>query len=78
MYMYVWITVTKIASYSAVMYYVTLLSPFDTYLHTWPPGSGSTYIYGYCDAHFKKGMTRDECIHFVKQGKLDVRSELTL
>jgi len=30
-------------------------------------GSGSMYIYGYCDAHFKKGMTQDECIAFVKK-----------
>lgn len=30
-------------------------------------GSGSTYIYGYCDAHFKKGMSRDACEAFVKQ-----------
>jgi 20S proteasome subunit beta 1 len=29
-------------------------------------GSGSTYIYGYCDAHFKENMSRDECIQFVK------------
>jgi len=29
-------------------------------------GSGSTYIFGYCDAHFKEGMTREECIDFVK------------
>ena len=29
-------------------------------------GSGSTYIYGYCDANFKVGMTREECIQFVK------------
>ncbi|XP_065890081.1 proteasome subunit beta type-6-like [Dysidea avara] len=29
-------------------------------------GSGSTYIYGYCDAHFKQGMTKEECIEFVK------------
>lgn len=28
-------------------------------------GSGSTYIYGYCDAHFKEGMGRDECQAFV-------------
>ena len=32
-------------------------------------GSGSTYIYGYCDAHFKKGMTANECVEFVKCGK---------
>eukprot|EP01116_Phalansterium_solitarium_P010298 TRINITY_DN24934_c0_g1_i1.p2 TRINITY_DN24934_c0_g1~~TRINITY_DN24934_c0_g1_i1.p2 ORF type:complete len:231 (-),score=62.39 TRINITY_DN24934_c0_g1_i1:196-888(-) len=27
-------------------------------------GSGSSYIYGYCDAHYKTGMTRLECIQF--------------
>eukprot|EP00731_Ephydatia_muelleri_P014437 Em0008g157a len=29
-------------------------------------GSGSTYIYGYCDAHFREGMSKGECIDFVK------------
>jgi 20S proteasome subunit beta 1 len=29
-------------------------------------GSGSTYIYGYCDANYKEGMTRDECHEFVR------------
>jgi len=29
-------------------------------------GSGSTYIYAYCDASFKKGMTQDECVKFVE------------
>ena len=28
-------------------------------------GSGSTYIYGYCDATYRDGMTRDECEKFV-------------
>ena len=32
-------------------------------------GSGSTYVYGYCDAHYQPGMTREECIQFVKNGK---------
>ena len=32
-------------------------------------GSGSTYIYGYCDAHYKTGMTKEECIEFVKNGE---------
>jgi len=27
-------------------------------------GSGSTYIYGYCDATFRPGMTREECENF--------------
>ncbi|KAL9555032.1 Proteasome subunit beta type-6 [Mucor bainieri] len=29
-------------------------------------GSGSTYIYGYCDANYKDDMTREECETFVK------------
>ncbi|KAJ3307113.1 Proteasome subunit beta type-1 [Kappamyces sp. JEL0829] len=29
-------------------------------------GSGSSYIYGYCDANYKEGMSRDECITFTK------------
>lgn len=29
-------------------------------------GSGSTYIYGYCDAHWKDGMSEAEAIEFVK------------
>ena len=32
-------------------------------------GSGSTYIYGYCDANFRLGMTREECLTFVKNGR---------
>ncbi|KXJ19818.1 proteasome subunit beta type-6 [Exaiptasia diaphana] len=28
-------------------------------------GSGSTYIYGHCDASYKKGMTKEECFKFV-------------
>jgi len=30
-------------------------------------GSGSTYIYGFCDAYFKPGMTRDQCVEFVSK-----------
>mmetsp|Transcript_18890 Transcript_18890/g.37122 ORF Transcript_18890/g.37122 Transcript_18890/m.37122 type:complete len:215 (-) Transcript_18890:242-886(-) len=30
-------------------------------------GSGSTYIYAYCDANFREGMTRDEAHAFVKK-----------
>eukprot|EP00834_Sanchytrium_tribonematis_P003032 NODE_107_length_18988_cov_0.534491.p10 type:complete len:218 gc:universal NODE_107_length_18988_cov_0.534491:12758-13411(+) len=29
-------------------------------------GSGSTFIYGYCDSHFKSDFNREECIEFVK------------
>ena len=28
-------------------------------------GSGSTYVYGYVDANFKPGMTKEECCKFV-------------
>jgi 20S proteasome subunit beta 1 len=31
-------------------------------------GSGSTYIYGYCDANFRENMTKEEGIDFVKNG----------
>ncbi len=27
-------------------------------------GSGSTYVYGFCDANYRAGMTRDECKEF--------------
>ncbi|KAG6362529.1 hypothetical protein INS49_007621 [Diaporthe citri] len=30
-------------------------------------GSGSTYIYGYCDANWKEGMNEDEAVAFVKE-----------
>lgn len=29
-------------------------------------GSGSSYIYGYCDSHWKPGMTKEETLEFVK------------
>jgi len=29
-------------------------------------GSGSTYLYGYCDSNFKEGMTKEECLEFVR------------
>jgi hypothetical protein len=31
-------------------------------------GSGSTYIYGFCDSTFQQDMTREEAIDFVKNG----------
>ena len=40
-------------------------------------GSGSTYIYGYCDAHFKQDMTKEECIEFVKTCKALTKSKFT-
>jgi len=29
-------------------------------------GSGSSYIYGFVDANFRPGMSRDECLTFVR------------
>ena len=31
-------------------------------------GSGSTYVYGFLDANYKEGMSREECIVFVQKG----------
>jgi len=44
--------------------------PLGGSLHKQPfciGGSGSTYIYGFCDAEYKENMTKDECIDFVKR-----------
>jgi len=30
-------------------------------------GSGSSYIYGYCDEHYRENMTLDETVHFIRQ-----------
>jgi 20S proteasome subunit beta 1 len=30
------------------------------------PGSGSTYVYGYCDATYQEGWGEDETVTFVK------------
>lgn len=30
-------------------------------------GSGSTYIYGYCDSNWKEGMNEEEAVSFVKE-----------
>ncbi|KAJ3126724.1 Proteasome subunit beta type-1 [Nowakowskiella sp. JEL0407] len=47
--------------------------PLGGSLHKQPfaiGGSGSTYIYGYCDAAFKDGMSKEEAIAFTKNGGL--------
>ena len=31
-------------------------------------GSGSTFIYGFCDSAYREGMNKDECIDFVRKG----------
>ena len=32
-------------------------------------GSGSTYVYGYCDATYKDGWGKEETVNFVKNSK---------
>lgn len=32
-------------------------------------GSGSTYVYGYCDATYRDGWGRDETVQFVKNSE---------
>ena len=32
-----------------------------------PSGSGSTFIYGHCDATFKEGMSKEQCLKFVSE-----------
>ncbi|KAK7733689.1 Proteasome subunit beta type-1 [Cytospora paraplurivora] len=44
--------------------------PLGGSLHKQPysiGGSGSTYIYGYCDTHWKEGMEEQEAVNFVKE-----------
>ena len=46
--------------------------PIGGSLHKLPlaiGGSGSTFLYGYCDTHFKLNMTREEAMEFTKDGK---------
>jgi len=43
--------------------------PIGGSLHKLPfasAGSGSTFIHGYCDSAYRKGMTKDEAIQFIK------------
>lgn len=46
--------------------------PLGGSLHKQPfaiGGSGSTYIYGFCDSVYREDFTRDECVKFVKEGE---------
>jgi 20S proteasome subunit beta 1 len=46
--------------------------PLGGSLHKQPfaiGGSGSSFIYGYCDAQYKENMSKEECIEFVKNCK---------
>lgn len=35
-------------------------------------GSGSSYVYGYVDANYKKNMTKEECAQFVTNSKSEI------
>ena len=44
--------------------------PLGGYVHKQPyaiAGSGSAFIYGYCDKNFKENMTKEETVDFMKQ-----------
>ena len=32
-------------------------------------GSGSSYVYGYVDTHYKENMTKEECLKFISEGR---------
>lgn len=57
-----WAIGGKLTSYSPVSYL------------TQSQGSGSTYVYGYCDATFQDGWGKEETIEFVRNSK--IRSSL--
>lgn len=41
-------------------------------------GSGSTYVYGFADSNFKKGMSKEECVQFVLKSKIKLLSTSNL
>lgn len=41
------------------------------------PGSGSTYIYGYCDATFREDWGREETIEFVRNCEFHSSSSMS-
>jgi hypothetical protein len=45
-------------------------------LHLSALGSGSTYVYGYCDATYKEGMSEDETVNFVRNSESTYPSRL--
>jgi 20S proteasome subunit beta 1 len=54
--------------------------PLGGSLHQQPfaiGGSGSTYIYGYCDATYRDNMNREECVDFVKNCEFDHPSTMS-
>jgi len=42
------------------------VSPIDEWWDELMIGSGSTYVYGYCDATYREGWSEEETVQFVK------------
>lgn len=40
-------------------------------------GSGSTYVFGFVDSNFKKGMTQEECVEFVTKSEISLSKSYT-
>merc|ERR1712126_50490 len=40
-------------------------------------GSGSTYVFGFVDSNFKKGMTQEECVEFVTKTEISLSKSYT-
>lgn len=41
------------------------------------PGSGSTYVYGYCDATYQEGWNEEQTVEFVKNSESSLPPPLT-
>lgn len=44
-------------------------TPFPFVVQLTMPGSGSTYVYGYCDATYREGWGEAETVEFVKNSE---------
>ena len=63
-------------SYTMYIYYIFYLQvytvPLGGMLTRMPfatGGSGSSYVYGYVDTHYKENMTKEECLKFISEGR---------
>ena len=68
------ITFHLAVDYSVSLGQLAVCVPFCAWVihdihHEIPQGSGSTYVYGYCDATYREGWGRDETVEFVKNSK---------
>lgn len=49
--------------------FISVYYPIQWYNNIASTGSGSTYVYGYCDATFKEGWNEAETVNFVKNSR---------